>query len=88
MPKAYITWDRNAKRTVPKIEPLLKPKAKPVKTKPKAQEKSQKPSEPEEEIVFVTPPLTPLPEPSLAPMPKKLERDDEFWKFYDQESPK
>lgn len=85
LPKATVNWDRSATRPA-KVPDKLQPRTKP-KPKPKFQENEQTPSK--EEIVFVTPPLTPPPvEPDIVEMPSKFKRDDEFWEFFDQPLPR
>ncbi|GFR66270.1 hypothetical protein ElyMa_000224200 [Elysia marginata] len=87
LPKARVTWDRTATRPAKAPDkPLPKPKPK-SKPKPQPQEKAQKDTE--EEIVFVTPPLTPPPPQSdIVEMPSAFKRDDEFWEFFDQPIPR
>ncbi|GFO12900.1 hypothetical protein PoB_003940500 [Plakobranchus ocellatus] len=85
LPKAAVTWDRNATRTI-KAPDKPQPKAK-WKNKSKPQEKVQQGKE--EEIIFVTPPLTPpLAQPDIVEAPSTFKRDDEFWEFFDQPLPR
>ena len=85
-PKLQPNWDRDAKRPPPVIQPEQnKPKLKPKRPK----EKKNKDDVVFEDVVFVTPPLTPPPPPLKTP-PKpapEFTRDDAFWKFYDQPLP-
>ena len=84
--KFDANWDRNATRSAPQPT-AVKP---PPKSKPKPKPK-QKPAEvpdPQDatpELVFVTPPMTPplVPHPEYVD-PNKNEKDEEFWKFFDQ----
>ncbi|XP_067673062.1 uncharacterized protein [Haliotis asinina] len=85
LPKAVVNWDRSATRPVPEkpTQQKLKPRPKPKKPEPVV----EKPATPLEVIEFKTPPITPPPAPAPAPMPEKFEKDDEFWKFFDQPMP-
>ena len=86
LPKAAVTWDRRAVRTAkPPDKPPPKPKP---RARPRPQVKGQG-EKAEEEVVFVTPPLTPPPpQPDFVQVDPGFQRDDEFWQFFDQPVPK
>ena len=86
MKKFSANWDRTAKRPPPVVEPQVRPKPKP---KPSPKPKGGTVSPLQNDIVFVTPPMTPpLPPPEILAAPADVKKDDEFWKFFDQQVPK
>ena len=88
-PKMQANWDRDAKRAPPPpSEPKPKPKPKPKKTKIKDSAKVPNPDDEFPVIEFKTPPVTPPPPPPEKIPTQEYKRDDDFWAFYDQETPK
>ena len=73
-------WNREAKREKPQ-DPVPMPKAKIRHKQLKHHNKNKK--QVFEEVVFVTPPVTPPPEKNTI-QAKNNERDDEFWNFYEK----
>ena len=85
LPKLSANWDRNA-RPVKREEVTQIPK-RPKKEKQKKKPNPVKTKEPVfEEVVFVTPPVTPE-QPANEIVAVKNKRDDEFWNMYDQGLP-
>ena len=90
LPKLSANWDRNARPQ--KREPVAEMPKKAKRDKPKkkpAPSQATKTKEPAfEDVVFVTPPLTPEPQnETIIPVTTERKRDDEFWNFYDQGLP-
>jgi len=91
LPKLEVNWDRNAvgvprKKDIPVMQPpkKAKPRNKPVARQPK---RKQEDGPAFEEVVFVTPPMTPEPQHEQIMPVANNTKDDEFWKFYDQGLP-
>lgn len=84
-PKVSVNWDRKA-AAVPKPKPAPSPpKEKPTKKPKQTKVKSKDPAF--EDVVFVTPPITPEPRKETVKVSNNNKRDDEFWEFYDQGLP-
>ena len=89
-PTFTANWERGQTRTITQPTRPAPPKSKP-RPKPKPKSKAKAPAAEStgdpffEEIEFKTPPVTPPPKPlSPAKLPATVERDEEFWAFYDQ----
>lgn len=85
LPKLAANWDRDAKPQKTERNPIPKPLKKP-RTKKPPPEPVKKPAF--EDVVFVTPPMTPAPQVGpIMSVKAENKRDDDFWEFYDKGLP-
>lgn len=86
LPKLDANWDKNARPQKPKVAQIPNPVKKVKKKNRPVPPKTKEPAF--EDVVFVTPPMTPQPQPdTFVPHKSENRRDDEFWDFYDKGLP-
>lgn len=90
LPKLAANWDRDVKapprqKEAPPMKQAKKPKPRKQVPNKNAKAKEEKPLF--EDVVFVTPPMTPEPIPSFVPVANVKKEPDDFWDFYDKGLP-